>query len=136
MNPSEARRPGLLLVDHGTRNKAANEALAELARRIAEARPAWLVEHAHMELAEPDFDTGIDLLVDRGAKEILVHLHFLGDGVHPRETLPRLITKACERHVEIPIRPTEPLGRDPRIALIVLDRMDAQWPPDRQSSKV
>ena len=84
-----------------------------------------------MELAEPTFDDAVDRLVAKGAEEILIHLHFLGDGFHVRETLPQLIEKARARHPEISIRSTSPLGTDPRIAEIILDRMDAQPGSDR-----
>ena len=135
MRPSTSPQPGLLIVDHGTRSAEANAPLAELAGKLAEARPDWLVGHAHMELAEPDFDHAIDRLVSLGADEILVHLHFLGEGYHVRETLPGLIANARERHPRIVIRATAPLGQDSRIAEIVLDRMDAQSARDRQRSK-
>ena len=127
--------PGLLIVDHGTRSAAANAPLADLARRVGGARPDWVVEHAHMELAEPDFDTAIDRLVSRGASRILVHLHFLGVGYHVRETIPQLVAIARERHSSVSIETTAPLGDDERLVEIVLDRMDAQSEPDRQSSK-
>lgn len=127
--------PGLLIVDHGTRSAAANAPLAELARRVGSARPDWVIEHAHMELAEPDFDTAIDRLVSRGASKILVHLHFLGIGYHVRETIPQLVAIARERHSTISIETTAPLGDDDRLVEILLDRMDAQSDPDRQSSK-
>jgi sirohydrochlorin ferrochelatase len=128
-------QPGLLIVDHGTRNATANAPLAELASRVGDARPSWLVEHAHMELAEPDFDTAIDRLVSRGASQILVHLHFLGVGYHVRESIPRLVASARERHTTISIEITTPLGEDARVLDIVLDRMDAQSDPDRHNSK-
>ncbi len=132
---SKLSQPGLLILDHGTRNAAANAPLRELARTISDARPDWVVEHAHMELAAPDFDTAIELLVSRGASEILVQLHFLGIGYHVRESIPRLIAIARERHPTVSIETTAPLGDDNRITEIVLDRMDAQSDPDRQSSK-
>ncbi len=135
MSASKQTHQALLLVDHGSRSAAANAPLAELARTLSGARPDWLVEHAHMELAQPDFAGAIERLVSRGAEEILVHLHFLGEGFHVRETLPGLIGTARQQHPEIPIRATVPLGRDPRIVEIVLERMDAQSPADRQSSK-
>ena len=132
---SKSSQLGLLLIDHGTRSAEANAPLAELAKKLGSARPSWIVEHAHMELAEPDFDTAIDRLVARGANEILVHLHFLGIGYHVRESIPRLVAIAQERHVTVSIETTPPLGDDPRLVEIVLDRMDAQSGPDRQSSK-
>lgn len=125
----------LLIVDHGTRNAEANRRLAELARAVARERPDWLVQHAHMELGDPSFDTGVEWLVERGALEILVHLHFLGVGMHVRETIPSLVEEARARHPHVEIRLTEPLGRDPRLVDIVVDRMDAQRRAPRQRSK-
>jgi len=123
-------------VDHGSRSAAANAALAALARRIADARPDWLVEHAHMELATPDFEAGVDALVARGAGAILVHLHFLGVGFHVRETLPRLAERMRARHPGVEIALSDALGDDLRLIDIVLERMDAHTPgsDDRQSS--
>ncbi|MBC8187028.1 MAG: CbiX/SirB N-terminal domain-containing protein [Proteobacteria bacterium] len=136
MSPSKPSGPGLLIVDHGSRNPDSNEQLEKLANSIAKARATWLVEYGHMELATPSFETAIDQLVSRGATEIMVHLHFLGDGYHVRETLPALIEGARKRFPEIPIHATDTLGQDPRIVEIIIDRMDAQSPPDRQSEKV
>ena len=124
----------ILIVDHGTRNEAARETLVQLAAEVARARPDWLVEHAHMELAEPDFDAGVDTLVARGATHIYVHLHFLGAGYHVRESIPALVARASERHDAIAIETSEPLGHDPRMADLVIDRMDRQTRADRQSS--
>ena len=120
----ETKRRGLLIVDHGTRHASANARLARLAERVASARPDWLVRHAHMELAEPDFETSLDALIADGAREILVHLHFLGAGMHVRETIPGLVEAARSRHTTIEIHATDPLGDDPRLVEIVLDRMD------------
>ena len=125
---------GLLIVDHGSRNEEANARLIAFARRIAEARPDWLVEHAHMELASPDFTAGVDALVTRGARAILVHLHFLGTGFHVRESLPRLADAMRARHPGIEIELTTPLGDDLRLVEIVLNQMDADPTRERQSS--
>jgi sirohydrochlorin ferrochelatase len=135
MTDSNLQKRAILIVDHGTRNEAARATLVRLAKDVARARPDWLVEHAHMELAEPDFDAGVDTLVARGATHIYVHLHFLGAGYHVRESIPALVAKANERHEAIAIETSDPLGHDPRIADLVLDRMDRQARSDRQSSK-
>lgn len=135
MPQATSYRPGLLIVDHGTRSAEANQPLADLAQKIAGARPSWLVEHAHMELAQPDFATAIDRLVARGASGILVHLHFLGIGYHVRETIPQLVSQARLRHPTISVTTSVPLGEDRRLVEIVLDRMDAQSERDRHSSK-
>ncbi len=135
MSDSSSSQRAILIVDHGSRDQTAQQALARLADRVAEARPDWIVGHAHMELAEPGFDAGIDRLVARGAGHIVVHLNFLGAGYHVRVTSPELVAKARERHSGIPIEISEPLGHDPGIVDLIVDRMDAQSREDLQSSK-
>ncbi len=135
MRGAEAARRGLLILDHGTRHAPAREALASLARRVAEARPEWVVEHAHMEIAEPGFEAGIDALVARGAHTIYIHLHFMGAGYHVRETIPALVEQARERHPRIAIETSDPLGHDPRIVELIVERVDRQSEPERQSAK-
>ncbi len=114
----------LLIVDHGTRSHDANARLAAFAERVAAERPDWRVAHAHMELAEPDFATAIDALVSDGATEIHVHLHFLGRGYHVRETIPELVATARARHTRIEIHVGDPIGDDPRLIDIVVERLD------------
>ena len=125
MTAAADSRPGLLIVDHGTRNPAGDRRLAEFAARVGGQRDHWLVRHAHMELTSPTFLEGIGDLVSLGATEILIHLHFLGDGFHTRESIPNLVAEARATHPDIPIHTTAPLGDDPRLAEIVTDRMDA-----------
>ena len=120
----EAFQRGLLIIDHGTRSAAANQRLAAFAARVANARPDWLVRHAHMELAEPTFDQSIDELIQSGARHVFVHLHFLGAGFHVRESIPELVAGARDRHPAIRIELSAPLGEDPRLVEIVLGRLD------------
>ena len=142
MADSKQNRPGFLIIDHGTRNEEARETFSRFVAALANARPDWLVE-----LVEPGFVAGIDALVARGATQIFVHLHFLGAGYHVRESIPELVAEVSQRHASISIKIGEPLGHDPRIVDLVLDRMEDQMndrlvysPPDSppeasQSSK-
>ena len=138
MSRSSEEPRGLLILDHGTRNADARAALAALAGAVARERPGWLVEHAHMEIATPDFDAAIDALVARGAGRIFVHLHFLGAGYHVRETIPELLAKARERHPTVWIETSEPIGLDARMVDLIVERIDRVELQDRvdlQSSK-
>ncbi len=114
----------LLIVDHGTRRSEANASLADFARQVAAARPDWRVAHAHMELAQPDVPTAIEALVEAGATEIHLHLHFLGRGYHVRETIPALVDAARSRHDHVLFHVSDPIGEDPRLIDIVVERID------------
>ena len=118
-----AAHRALLIIDHGSRNEHANQAISEFAGRIAEARSDWRVAHAHMELAQPDVPTTIDALVSDGVSEIHVHLHFLGRGYHVRETIPELMEAAQARHPGLSITISDPIGEHPRLVDLVLESL-------------
>lgn len=113
----------LLLVDHGSRRREANEHLASVARAVCERAPEWIVEIAHMEIAEPNVAEGIARCVAAGAGEIVVHPYFLGPGRHSREDIPRLVEEASRDHPGVAIRTSEPLGLHRGIVDAVLDRV-------------
>ena len=123
-DPSAAQRRALLILDHGSKSAEANARLSRFADKVGAARPEWRVAYAHMELAQPDMPTVIDALVAEGAVEIHIHLHFLGAGYHVRETIPELVADARARHTHIDLRVFDPIGDDPRLVDIVIERID------------
>jgi sirohydrochlorin ferrochelatase len=115
----------LLLVDHGSRVEAANRLVVDLAREIGGQRPDWVVEYAHMEVVPPGVLEGIDACCAAGASDIIVHPYFLGSGRHTSETIPALVEEARVAHPDVRIRVSAPLGPDPQLAELVLERVGA-----------
>ena len=115
-------KTAILIVDHGSKKKAANEMLKHIAEHVSRLRPEFIVETAHMELADPSIQQGIQKCVELGAKTVVVHPYMLSPGRHATEDIPKMV-QVCARHYpEIKIRVTEPLGVDSRIAEVVLSR--------------
>jgi sirohydrochlorin ferrochelatase len=77
-----------------------------------------------MELAQPDVPTAIERLVREGATEIHLHLQFLSRGYHVRETIPTLLETARTRHAHVRFHLSDPIGEDPRLIDIVVERID------------
>ena len=77
-----SNQTGILLIAHGSRNKAANDDLHDLAGRIAAKSEYPIVEASFLELAEPDIVTGGARCVARGASRVLMIPYFLSAGVH------------------------------------------------------
>lgn len=116
-------RTALLLVDHGSVRGEANALLADVARLVRELSGLEIVEHAHMELAEPTVAQGFDACVAAGAEAIVVHPYFLAPGQHSTQDIPRLVAEAAARHPGIRYRVSDPLGLHARIAEVVLERV-------------
>lgn len=112
----------LLLVDHGSIRKEANDMLEEVGRATQRLRPEIIVEVAHMELAEPNIAQGFKRCVERGAREIIIHPYMLAPGRHATEDIPRMVAKVADDYPDVIFRVTEPLGVHENIAQVVLER--------------
>ena len=64
-------------------------------------------------------------VIDRGAHEIVVVPYFLAPGSHSTDDIPRQARKAAAEHAGVSVRVTPPLGPDPALARLVLERADA-----------
>ena len=116
----------LLLVDHGSRRAEGNQTVERVAELVrARVGAEVLVAHAHMELAAPSVGDAVDALVRQGARQIVVHPFFLGNGRHASEDIPRLTREALARHPEVGFRVTDPLGAHELLAELVLVRVGA-----------
>lgn len=107
---------GVLFMDHGSRNDASNQRLHNLAKLYQQSvaplgKSTMVVRAAHMEIASPSIQDGIESLVEAGVDEIVCHPYFLSPGRHVKEDIPRLVAEAVEAlNVEIPVRTTDPIG--------------------------
>ena len=113
----------ILLVDHGSVRDEANAMLSEVAGLVATLAPDYHVEAAHMEIAAPSIEDGVDACVDAGAREIVVCPYMLAPGRHSTTDIPRLVEEAVRKHNGVKARVTEPLGLDRRLAEVVLSRV-------------
>lgn len=111
----------LLLVDHGSRRKEANENLDRAAEAIRKEAPELMVVVAHMELAEPTIDTGFEQCAEAGVTELVVFPWFLAEGRHVKQDIPELCEAASKRH-KLPFRLAPPFGVDVLMAKIALAR--------------
>lgn len=117
-------RRALILVDHGSVVKEANEMLQEIASMVKNNTNCEfdLVHHAHMELAEPTLSQAFDTCVSEGAREIIVHPYFLAPGRHSTIDIPRMTEDSAKRHPGVSFRVTEPLGIHVKIIDVILEK--------------
>ena len=116
----------ILLVDHGSRRDDANAQLGEVAEAVRRRLPGEIVEFAHMELAEPTIAQAFARCVEQGAHQVVVHPYFLAPGRHSTEDIPSMVKKVARAHPELSATVTQPLGLDPRMSQIILDRIQAE----------
>ena len=113
----------VILIDHGSRETAANEMLNEVVRQFKESSGLNIVEPAHMELAHPTLAEAFAACINQGASEIIIHPYFLAPGRHSTQDIPKIAAAAAEQFPPIPYRVTEPLGLDSRMTDVILRRI-------------
>ncbi|MCC6797810.1 MAG: sirohydrochlorin cobaltochelatase [Candidatus Hydrogenedentes bacterium] len=120
---------GIILVDHGSKHVEANNMLIEVARIVRE-HLGGIVEHAHMELAEPTVAQAFSTCIRQGAEHIVVHPYFLAPGRHSTIDIPCLAAAAAERFPGVSFAVTDPLGIDARLIEVVTERIAAVTKPE------
>lgn len=128
--PADAKKIGLLLVDHGSRFQEANDMLIEVAAMVKRLGVLDCVHYAHMELAEPTIRQGFAACVREGATAVVVHPYFLSPGRHSTSDIPRMVAEAAKDYPGIEFCVTEPLGVHPKIGEVVLERAGVPLPAE------
>jgi sirohydrochlorin ferrochelatase len=113
-------RTAIVLVAHGSKAAAANDAHLELARTVEPLVESTVIA-AFLEIASPSVGDAIDDAIERGASVVLVHPHFLAPGNHTTVDIPRLVDEARTRHPTVSIEVTAHTGDDPAMATMLAD---------------
>jgi sirohydrochlorin cobaltochelatase len=113
----------IVIVDHGSRNAAANAVVEEVARLVQDRAGAGAtVRFAHMELCEPSLPTAIEACVAAGARVVVVQPLFLAPGRHAARDIPELVSDARRRHPNVEFQLGRVIGADPLLADILWAR--------------
>ncbi len=117
-------KKALIVVDHGSTVKEANDMLDEIIDLIRSNKECDfdIVRQCHMELAEPTISQAIDECVAEGASHIVVHPYFLAPGKHSTRDIPDMVEDAASKHKGITYVVTEPLGVHQKIIEVILER--------------
>jgi len=119
---------GFIVFAHGSRIESANQAVRDIAARMAASR-GDVVEAAFLELGEPDLSGATGRLVASGASRIIVIPYFLTLGTHMQRDLPRLAQDAARQNGDIEIEVTSPLDGHPGLLEALLDRASEALAP-------
>ena len=119
---------GFIVFAHGSRIESANQAVRDIATRMAASR-GDVVEAAFLELGKPDFSGATARLIARGASRIIVIPYFLTLGTHMQRDLPRLAQEAARQNGGVEMEITSPLDGHPALLEALLDRASEALAP-------
>jgi sirohydrochlorin ferrochelatase len=114
---------GILIVDHGSQKREANDMLRLMADLIqAMAGPDVVVRYAHMELADPDIAAGFSACVQGGATDVTVFPYMLSPGRHSTADIPRMVASVAKAFPNVSFSVTAAFGLHEKLAEVVLER--------------
>jgi sirohydrochlorin ferrochelatase len=114
---------GILIVDHGSQKREANEMLHDMAELIQTmAGSDVVVRYAHMELAEPTIAAGFADCVEGGATDITVFPYMLSPGRHSTSDIPRMVAAVAHAYPNVSFSVTPAFGLHEKLAEVVLER--------------
>ena len=116
-------KTGLLIIDHGSRRPEANRVVRQVAEMVRKESRFVIVQHAHMELAEPTIRQGFETCMAAGVDAIVVQPYFLGPGRHSTSDIPRMVREAARNHPRVTIHLGAPLGPHPKMGELILERI-------------
>jgi sirohydrochlorin ferrochelatase len=120
----------ILLVDHGSMRKEANEMLIDVAKLVQSmAGDAAIIRYAHMELAEPTIAAGIASCVEAGATDVVVFPYMLSPGRHSTTDIPRMVNEAAPKYPDVRFSVTPPFGINEKLGEVILSRAQIDVAP-------
>lgn len=117
----------VVLVAHGSRAAAANQAHLDLAASL-DGRIAPTVIGAFMELAQPSIGDAIGQAVEGGATVVAVVPYFLHPGRHQQQDIPQLVADAAETRPGVDVRLLDYFGADPAVLDVLAAQVDRALP--------
>ncbi|MGB0129266.1 MAG: CbiX/SirB N-terminal domain-containing protein [Rhodocyclaceae bacterium] len=104
-----------ILFAHGARNPDWRKPLEAIRDAMLSARPDARVELAFLEFLPLSLPEAIDLLAVEGRCDLTIVPVFMAQSGHTKRDLPALLAAATQRHPEVRIRLTAPIGEAPAV---------------------
>jgi len=122
---------GILAIGHGSKLPYNNQAVTEMANRIAEKHPEYIIKVGFVEHSEPKVKDALMSFEGTGVTKIAATPVFMASGVHLTEDIPEFINldpKTNEGEIEfngkkVKIVYAKPLGSDKLIADLIFKRV-------------
>lgn len=117
-----SRKIGVLLVGHGTRNKAGQAEFIQLFKQVRELLQPIVCELAFLELAEPSIEQGIGNLAKQGIREVITVPAILFSAGHAQSDIPDAVQQAAQAAGIVPIGQTDALECSPEVLELAATR--------------
>ena len=111
----------VILFGHGARDSRWREPFDRLVELWREQQPGTMVELAFLEMMQPSLEEATQLLVEKGAQEIVVIPVFFGQGGHLRNDFPLLMESCQQRYPAIKLSATSAVGESAAVLQAIVN---------------
>lgn len=115
-------KPVILVVAHGSREKAAQGEFKRLLANYRRRHPGWKITHAFLEFTEPSIPQALETIAGKMDQIIVLPL-FLFTAKHVRKHIPEIIKNFRKNHPKVKIHLARALGADPLLFPILNQRI-------------
>lgn len=112
---------GIIILAHGSRIEKANRLVYNIVNFVKTKGKYKVCEPAFLQNVMPDLETSFRKIASKKVSKIIVVPFFLFVGNHVSRDIPKKLQKLKEEYPNIKLIYTQSLGKDKRIANIVLD---------------
>ena len=105
-----------------TSEKDRNEMIFDVVDIVQSMKPNLIVVGAHMELADPTIEDGINECIVKGATSITVQPFMLSPGRHSVSDIPNMVKAIAKKHPTVSISVSPHFGPHKKIAELILER--------------
>ncbi len=116
-------KKGLIILGHGSKASEATETLAEVTAMVRKRVSYDLIEYASLQISEPSLGAVVEKMAAEGVEKIVVMPFLIAAGVHVKTDIPEELSALSKKYSGLELHLTGPLGADPRLAEIVVDRV-------------
>jgi sirohydrochlorin ferrochelatase len=116
-------KTALIILGHGSRDPEAIDTLVAITSMVGKQVNYERVEYASLQLSKPALPDVIEELYGAGIRRILVVPFLIATGVHVKTDIPQELAALSHKYPGLTLVLGDPLGADPRLADIVVDRV-------------
>ncbi|MEN3186063.1 MAG: CbiX/SirB N-terminal domain-containing protein [Atribacterota bacterium] len=115
----------VVIVVHGSRREGSQGVMEQICQEVASQLP-YPVRLAYLQFQHPGLEEVIASLWQEGIRKVTVVPAFLSSGTHVVEDIPAILQTMLRQYPDVRFFLTEPLGYDPRLVAILLDRIQGE----------
>lgn len=120
---------GILIIGHGSKEPAPHETMCQLIKQMQNASSDTIIKYCYLTNAHPTIQEGLQNMTREPIDILICVPMFFSTGTHVTETIPRILNThngnsiiRRKDNTTIPLIYAKPIGADPLLAQILLNR--------------